>query len=51
MHSEKGKVTLDEVLHEWAMHDLGHIRQIAELVRARLQPGAGPLGTYYNLHP
>jgi hypothetical protein len=39
------------MLHEWAMHDLGHIRQIAELVRARLQPGAGPLGRDYKLRP
>jgi len=34
------------------MHDLGHIRQIAELVRARKYlAGAGPLGTSYNLKP
>ena len=26
-------------------------RQIAGLVRARLQEGSGPLGTSYHLHP
>ena len=50
-HEEAGEITLAQMLHEWAMHDLGHIRQIAELARARLQPGAGPLGTSYHLHP
>ena len=36
-----------QMLHEWAMHDLGHIRQIAELVRARKHlAGAGKLGKF-----
>jgi hypothetical protein len=40
------------MLHEWAMHDLGHIRQIAELVRARKHwKQAGPLGEDYKLKP
>jgi hypothetical protein len=40
------------MLHAWAMHDLGHIRQVAELARARKYlPGAGPLGKEYPLWP
>ena len=52
LHREAGEITLNQMLHEWALHDLGHIRQIAELVRARkyLQ-GAGPLGSSYQLKP
>ncbi len=52
LHQESGEITLNQMLHEWALHDLGHIRQIAELVRARkyLQ-GAGPLGSSYRLNP
>jgi hypothetical protein len=50
-HSERGKVTLAEILHEWAMHDLGHVRQIAELVRARLIGGAGPFAADDKLTP
>ena len=51
-HQKVGPITLSQMLHEWAMHDLGHIRQIAELVRARKYlAGAGPLGTFYNLKP
>jgi hypothetical protein len=52
LHREAGEITLAQMLHEWAMHDLGHIRQIAELVRARKYlAGAGPLGKDYQLKP
>jgi len=52
LHRETGEITLAQMLHEWALHDLGHIRQVAELVRARRYlPGAGPLGRYYRLNP
>jgi hypothetical protein len=46
------EITLNNMLHEWALHDIGHIRQIAELVRARKYlAGAGPLGHDYQLKP
>jgi len=52
MHAEAGRITLAQMLHEWAMHDLGHVRQIAELVRARKYfAGAGPLNKGYQLKP
>jgi hypothetical protein len=52
MHREAGEITLQQMLHEWAMHDLGHIRQIAELVRARKHwKAAGKLGEGYRLTP
>jgi hypothetical protein len=52
MHQEAGEITLSQMLHEWALHDLGHVRQIAELVRARKYvAGAGPLGKAYQLKP
>ncbi|HUI54368.1 MAG TPA: DinB family protein [Bryobacteraceae bacterium] len=52
LHREAGEITLQQMLHEWSMHDLGHIRQVAELVRARKhQAAAGPLGSSYKLHP
>lgn len=51
-HREVGEITLAQMLHEWALHDLGHIRQVAELVRARKYlEGAGPLGRSYRLKP
>lgn len=52
MHRAAGEITLAQMLHEWALHDLGHIRQVAELVRARKYlAGAGPLGGEYQLKP
>ena len=52
MHRAAGQITLSQMLHEWALHDLGHVRQVAELVRARRYlAGAGPLGEDYRLKP
>jgi hypothetical protein len=52
LHRVAGEITLAEMLHEWALHDLGHIRQVAELVRARKYlAGAGQLGESYHLRP
>jgi len=49
-HGELGPVTLDEMLHEWAAHDLNHTVQ-AE--RALMQPyleGCGPWRKYFADH-
>ena len=52
LHSKLGLITLEQMLNEWASHDLGHIRQIAELYRARaFHPNAGPFRVYADLHP
>lgn len=52
LHSEYGEITMSQMLHEWALHDLGHIRQIIELVRARkYHVGAGPMAVSYDLKP
>jgi len=51
-HSELGTITLHQMLSEWASHDLGHFRQIAELYRARaFHPYAGPFQKYSNPKP
>ncbi len=51
-HEKVGPITLAQMLNGWALHDLGHIRQIAELVRARKYlAGAGPLAAFYTLRP
>lgn len=51
-HDEMGTITLSEMLHELANHDLGHLRQIAELYRAHsFYPYAGPFQRYSNPKP
>ncbi|MFB3829626.1 MAG: DinB family protein [Bryobacteraceae bacterium] len=52
MHPRFGRVTLGELVNEWAYHDLGHVRQIAELVRARkYHPEMGPYRPHYKVKP
>jgi len=51
-HSELGTITVANMLHEWANHDLGHMRQIAELYRARaFHPHSGPFQQYSEPKP
>ena len=52
IHSELGPITLGHLLHEWANHDLGHLRQIEELYRAHaFHPHSGPFMKYCNPQP
>ena len=52
LHQAVGEITLVNMLYEWTLHDLGHVRQVAEIVRARKYlAGAGPLGDDYRLKP
>ena len=52
MHHEMGSVTLLQLLNELANHDLGHLRQIAELYRAKaFYPLAGPFRKYSSPKP
>src|SRR6266700_1197008 len=51
-HPILGTITACELLHEWAFHDLGHVRQITELVRARMYyPKLGPFRSESEVHP
>jgi DinB superfamily len=51
-HVELGSITLSQLLNEMANHDLGHLRQIAELYRAQaFFPFAGPFQKYSQPQP
>lgn len=51
-HPELGSIALGEMLNEWAFHDLGHIRQIAELARAvKYYPSMGPFRAQHTVKP
>ena len=51
-HEELGVVTFGELLNELALHDLGHIRQIAEIYRAQaFYPHIGGFQKYYKMNP
>jgi DinB superfamily len=51
-HSDLGAITVSDVLHAWAFHDLGHIKQMAEICRAsQFYPKMGPFKSYYTVKP
>jgi DinB superfamily len=51
-HEELGVLSFNQLLNEFAFHDLGHIRQIAELYRAHaFYPNMGAFQSYYKIKP
>jgi uncharacterized damage-inducible protein DinB len=51
-HPVLGSFTAEDLLNEWALHDLGHVRQILELVRAVMYyPKLGPFQAQYKVAP
>jgi hypothetical protein len=51
-HSTLGTFTLGQMLNSWAYHDVGHVRQIAEIVRTLVYyPHMGPFQAEYQPKP
>jgi hypothetical protein len=51
-HQELGEISVAELLNEFAFHDLGHIRQVAEVYRSHaFYPRMGAFRGYYEIHP
>lgn len=51
-HERFGKITFGVLLNEFAFHDLGHIRQVAELYRSHaFYPKMGGFQSYYKINP
>jgi DinB superfamily len=51
-HSELGPIAVSHLLNEWAFHDLAHIRQISEIIRAlKYYPHLGPIQSQYKINP
>jgi hypothetical protein len=51
-HGKIGPISIGQLMNEWAFHDLGHIRQIAELFRSRaFYPAIGPFQQFYTIKP
>jgi hypothetical protein len=49
-HGELGIVTLEELLHEWAAHDLMHTVQAERAILQPLILGSGPWRPYFIDH-
>ena len=51
-HSRLGTITVSQQMNEWAFHDIGHIRQIGEIIRAlKYYPHIGPFQSEAKVHP
>lgn len=51
-HAVLGAITVGQLMNEWAFHDLGHIRQILELLRSRaFYPAMGAFQKFYKINP
>ncbi len=48
-HQVVGEITAGEMIHEWAFHDLGHLKQILEVKRYALWPEMGNMRQFYKL--
>ena len=48
VHRLVGEVSALDFLHEWAFHDLGHLRQILEVKRYSLYPQMGNTRKFYQ---
>ena len=49
VHQTVGELTAAEMIHEWAFHDLGHLKQIMEVKRYALWPHMGNMRAFYKL--
>lgn len=49
LHRTVGEITAGEMIHEWAFHDLGHLKQILEVKRYTLWPHMGNMRAFYKL--
>ena len=47
-HESIGEVSVLDFLHEWAFHDLGHLKQILEVKRYGLYPRMGNMQKFYK---
>lgn len=48
VHSEIGEITLANLLAEWVIHDLGHIRQLVVAAAQPFLPATGPRRPSYS---
>ncbi len=49
VHQTVGKIKAEELITEWAFHDLGHLKQVLEIKRYALYPRMGNMRAFYEL--
>jgi hypothetical protein len=49
IHQTVGKISAEELITEWAFHDLGHLKQILDIKRYALFSRIGNMRAFYDL--
>jgi hypothetical protein len=47
-HDQAGQISIEEIIHQWAYHDLMHLKQIASMLQAPLVEGMGNTRRFYD---
>jgi hypothetical protein len=48
-HDEAGEITVSDLIHQWAYHDLMHMKQIASMLQSPLVAGMGNTRKFYDV--
>jgi hypothetical protein len=48
-HDEAGEITASDIAHQWAYHDLMHLKQIASILQEALVPRMGNTRKFYDV--
>jgi hypothetical protein len=48
-HDEAGEITASDIAHQWAYHDLMHLKQIASILQQALAPRMGNTRKFYDV--
>lgn len=46
-HDEAGEISVADIAHQWAYHDLMHLKQAESIIQARLEHGMGRTRLFY----
>jgi len=46
-HDEAGEISVADVAHQWAYHDLMHLKQAESIIQLRLEQGMGRTRLFY----
>jgi DinB superfamily len=48
-HDEVGEIRVIDIAHQWAAHDMSHLRQIAHMIQAHMAPRMGATRGFYDV--
>jgi hypothetical protein len=48
-HDQVGEIQVVDIAHQWAAHDMAHLRQVALMLQQHLAPLMGPTREFYDV--